>query len=67
MKWTVFAEEKPTVVGSYLVTHRTEDGTREVGYVDYDFWTVFDKFKYHDEDVIAWMPFPQPYIAKESE
>ena len=58
MKWTVYNKEKPQRVGSYLVTHTTDSGRY---YVDYDYWTVCDKFKYHPTDVVAWMPFPEPY------
>lgn len=60
MEWTVYSEEKPQKVGSYLVTHITESGH---SYVDYDYWTVLDKFKYHPTEVVAWMPFPKPYTV----
>ena len=62
MKWTVYNEEKPQKVGSYLVTHTTDSGHY---YVDYDYWTVCDNFKYHPTDVVAWMPFPKPYSKTE--
>lgn len=52
------------MVGSYLVTYITNSGHR---YVDYDYWTVCDQFKYHSTDVIAWMPFPKPYGERENE
>ena len=61
MKWTVYNKEKPQRVGSYLVTHTTDSGRY---YVDYDYWTVCDKFKYHPTDVVAWMPFPEPYMEQ---
>lgn len=64
MKWTVYSEEKPQMVGSYLVTYITDSGHY---YVDYDYWTVLDKFKYHHTDVVAWMPFPEPYGEREGE
>lgn len=64
MEWTVYSKEKPQKVGSYLVTHTTDSGCN---YVDYDYWTVLDKFKYHPEDVVAWMPFPEPYEAEKTE
>ena len=64
MKWTLYSEEKPQKVGSYLVTHTTDSGRN---YVDYDYWTVLEEFKYHPKDTVEWMPFPKPYIAKQTE
>ena len=64
MKWIVYNKEKPQRVGSYLVTHTTDSGRN---YVDYDYWTVADEFKYHPTDVVAWMPFPKPYGEREVE
>lgn len=64
MKWTLYSKEKPQKVGSYLVTHTTDSGRN---YVDYDYWTVLEEFKYHPKDTVAWMPFPKPYIAEQTE
>ena len=61
-KWKLVREEPPKSAASYLVTCK---GMHGFIYTDYDFWTVFDEFKYHKDNVIAWMPFPKPY--KESE
>lgn len=56
--WTELDEKEPTKLGSYLVTYRNRFGGFEV---DYDYWTIQGKFKYHAWDVVAWMIFPEPY------
>lgn len=58
VEWKPVSEELPQSVGSYLVTCKGEHGFI---YVDYDFWTVSDEFKYNRDNVIAWVPFLEPY------
>jgi hypothetical protein len=57
-EWKSISDWLPQRVGSYLVTCKGEHGSV---YVDYDFWTVSDEFKYNRDKVTAWMPFPKPY------
>ena len=58
--WKLASEELPQSVGSYIVTCKDEKGWV---YVDYDFWTVANEFKYNCSKVIAWIPFPKPYCG----
>lgn len=60
--WTEFVKKEPTKLGSYLVTYKNRFGGFEV---DYDYWTIHKKFKYHEEGVVAWMIFPEPYMHGE--
>ncbi len=57
-EWKSISDGLPQRVGSYLVTCKGEYGSV---YVDYDFWTVSDEFKYNRDKVTAWMPLPKPY------
>ena len=58
MEWKPVSEGLPQSVGSYIVTCKDEHGWV---YVDYDYWTVADEFKYNRDKVTAWIPFPRPY------
>ena len=58
VEWKLASEELPQSVGSYIVTCEDKYGSV---YVDYDFWTVADEFKYNGSKVTAWIPFPKPY------
>lgn len=57
-EWKPISDGPPQRVGSYLVTCKGEHGFI---YTDYDFWTVTDEFKYNHDNVIAWVPFLEPY------
>lgn len=59
-EWKLASEELPQSVGSYIVTCKDEHGWV---YVDYDYWTVADAFKYNRDKVTAWIPFPKPYCG----
>lgn len=63
-EWKPISDGTPQRVGSYLVTCKGEHGFI---YVDYDFWTVADEFKYHHDNVIAWMTFLKPYKGGDTE
>lgn len=63
-EWKPISDGTPQRVGSYLVTCKGEHGFI---YVDYDFWTVSDEFKYHNDNVIAWMTFLKPYKGGDTE
>ena len=63
-EWQPVGEGLPQRVGSYIVTCQDEHGSV---YVDYDFWTVLDEFKYNRDKVTAWMPFPRPYCCSYGE
>ena len=58
VEWKLASEGLPQSVGSYIVTCKDEHGSV---YVDYDYWTVADRFKYNNSKVTAWMPLPKPY------
>lgn len=60
VEWKLASEELPQKVGSYIVTCKDEYGQV---YVDYDYWTVADEFKYNRAKVTAWIPFPKPYCG----
>lgn len=59
-EWKPVSERLPQRVGSYIVTCKDEHGWV---YVDYDYWTVADEFKYNNSKVTAWIPFPKPYCG----
>lgn len=63
-EWIPCSDGLPQRVGSYIVTYEDEHGSI---YVDYDFWTVTDEFKYNGAKVIAWIPFPEPYCCSYGE
>lgn len=60
LEWKPVSEGLPQSVGSYIVTCQDEQGGV---YVDYDYWTVADEFKYNRDKVTAWIPFPKPYCG----
>lgn len=64
-EWKPVSEELPQSVGSYLVT--CIGGEYGSVYVDYDYWTVLDEFKYNRDKVTAWMPLPKPYCCSYGE
>lgn len=60
VEWKPVSDGTPQSVGIYIVTCKDEYGSV---YVDYDFWTVLDEFKYNCDKVTAWIPFPKPYCG----
>ena len=60
-RWIPVSEKLPSELGNYLVTYR--DDLNELC-VDSDFYfTIRERFCCYD-DIIAWMPLPQPYKAE---
>ena len=61
-EWILMSERKPKF-GRYLVTKRTKLGGRQMALAMYlpdsDEWSGNGRF----DDVIAWMPLPEPYVG----
>ena len=64
LPWIPVSERLPTEGGDYLVTISFDIGGEEpVREVYKNFFCVLSqKWLNHDEDVIAWMPLPKPFI-----
>ncbi len=62
-RWTPVSERLPKEGGDYLITISLDIGAKEpIREVYKDFFCVLSqKWLYHDEDVIAWMPLPIHY------
>lgn len=62
MKWTPVTERLPKKDGWYLVTIYSSRGEFMVGVASYySMPKIFEDFGYNELDVIAWMPYPEPY------
>lgn len=62
MKWTPVTERLPEKDGWYLATIYSSRGELMVSVASYySIPKIFEDFGYNALDVIAWMPYPEPY------
>lgn len=61
-KWIPVTERMPEVGQMVLVTLKSKRSDR-IGQVDSDYWKADgeDDWYYFQDDVLAWMPLPDPY------